>query len=74
MPGTLLAGMAAVYPLQLVRMARRKRAAGADPNFAAAHALFMMASKFAGITGIIAFLYRKMTQSVPGPIEYRKAA
>jgi len=72
MPGVVPAAMLAVYPLQLVRMARRKRAAGADPNFAAAHALFMMASKFAGLAGMTAFLVRRLTQSVPGLIEYRK--
>lgn len=74
MPGLVPAAMLAVYPLQLVRMARRKRAAGADPNFAAAHALFMMASKFAGLAGMAAFLFRRLTQSAPGLIEYRKGA
>jgi glycosyltransferase involved in cell wall biosynthesis len=73
-PGVVPAALLAVYPLQLVRMARRKRAAGADPSFAAAYALFMMASKFAGLTGMAAFLFRTLTQSAPSLIEYRKAA
>ncbi len=68
-PGLYLAVIGAIYPLQLVRMARRKRQAGADPYFAAAYAMFMMASKFAGTVGIGMFLYRKATGS---GVEYRK--
>ncbi|MDP1025584.1 glycosyltransferase [Sphingomonas sp. KR1UV-12] len=64
--------LAALYPVQVARIARRmQRARDLDPHFARALGFFLVAGKFAQVKGAMRYHWRRLTGSRAGLIEYK---
>lgn len=64
----------AIYPAQVVRLARRERRAGLPARFAAALAFFLTLGKIPQAIGVARFGWRRLTGRRGGLIEYKGPA
>ncbi|WP_380879921.1 glycosyltransferase family 2 protein [Sphingomonas sp. DBB INV C78] len=62
-----------LYPVQILRIARRERRDGASSGFAFARAALLVVGKFAELQGLIAYHRRRLTGGGVKLIEYKDA-
>ncbi|MDX3883415.1 MAG: glycosyltransferase [Sphingomonas sp.] len=63
--------LALAYPLQILRLARRARAAGDPPGFALRWAALIVAGKFAELSGVLLYHRRRLSGAASQLIEYK---
>ena len=71
LPWLIFAVPASLYPIQFVRIVRRKRCSGADYSYALGYAGLILLGKFAEMRGVMGFLSGRVLGRRARLIEYK---